>query len=106
MRRRKSNPCFVGDPGVGKTAIAEGLASSVGVSLSFSFSHDLLFFNIFFKLEKVFFKFSPCGFFSFFFPSSDASTVQALRIAEGTVPPRLRGKRIHTLEMSMLVAGP
>ncbi|PIE74590.1 MAG: ATP-dependent Clp protease ATP-binding subunit ClpA [Deltaproteobacteria bacterium] len=28
-RRRKNNPVFVGDPGVGKTAIAEGLASRV-----------------------------------------------------------------------------
>lgn len=26
MRRRKNNPVFVGDPGVGKTALAEGLA--------------------------------------------------------------------------------
>ena len=26
VRRRKSNPCLVGEPGVGKTAIAEGLA--------------------------------------------------------------------------------
>lgn len=26
MRRRKNNPLFVGDPGVGKTALAEGLA--------------------------------------------------------------------------------
>ena len=25
-RRRKNNPLYVGDPGVGKTAIAEGLA--------------------------------------------------------------------------------
>jgi len=25
-RRRKNNPIFVGDPGVGKTAMAEGLA--------------------------------------------------------------------------------
>jgi len=24
VRRRKSNPCLVGDPGVGKTAIVEG----------------------------------------------------------------------------------
>ena len=26
LRRRKNNPIFVGDPGVGKTALAEGLA--------------------------------------------------------------------------------
>lgn len=29
VRRRKSNPCLVGDPGVGKTALAEGLAQRI-----------------------------------------------------------------------------
>jgi ATP-dependent Clp protease ATP-binding subunit ClpA len=28
-RRRKNNPLLVGDPGVGKTAIAEGLACKI-----------------------------------------------------------------------------
>jgi ATP-dependent Clp protease ATP-binding subunit ClpA len=28
-RRSKNNPLFVGDPGVGKTAIAEGLAKRI-----------------------------------------------------------------------------
>ena len=28
-RRRKNNPCLIGDPGVGKTAIAEGLAARI-----------------------------------------------------------------------------
>src|SRR3712207_7701861 len=28
-RRRKNNPIYVGDPGVGKTAIAEGLALKI-----------------------------------------------------------------------------
>ena len=28
-RRQKNNPCLIGEPGVGKTAIAEGLASSI-----------------------------------------------------------------------------
>ena len=28
-RRRKNNPCLIGDPGVGKTAIAEGLAMRI-----------------------------------------------------------------------------
>jgi ATP-dependent Clp protease ATP-binding subunit ClpB/ATP-dependent Clp protease ATP-binding subunit ClpC len=30
-RRQKNNPCLIGEPGVGKTAIAEGLAQSIAV---------------------------------------------------------------------------
>ena len=29
-RRRKNNPCLIGDPGVGKTAVVEGLAALIG----------------------------------------------------------------------------
>ncbi len=53
-RRGKNNPCLVGEPGVGKTAIVEGLAR---------------------------------------------------RIAIGTVPEHLQGKRILTLDISGMVAG-
>ncbi len=53
-RRTKNNPCLVGEPGVGKTAVVEGLAE---------------------------------------------------RIAEGTVPPSLRERRIVTLELSSMIAG-
>ncbi|MBQ4617929.1 MAG: ATP-dependent Clp protease ATP-binding subunit [Clostridia bacterium] len=53
-RRTKNNPCLIGEPGVGKTAIAEGLA---------------------------------------------------LRVAAGDVPPRLKGKEIHLLDLTALVAG-
>ena len=53
-RRTKNNPCLIGEPGVGKTAIAEGLA---------------------------------------------------MRIATGNVPPRLREKEIHLLDLTALVAG-
>ncbi len=53
-RRTKNNPCLVGEPGVGKTAIAEGLA---------------------------------------------------LRIALGTIPETLKGKRVVSLDMSGMVAG-
>ena len=28
-RRTKNNPCLVGEPGVGKTAVAEGLAQRI-----------------------------------------------------------------------------
>ncbi len=53
-RRTKNNPCLIGEPGVGKTAIAEGLAA---------------------------------------------------RIASGDVPPRLRNKEVHLLDLTALVAG-
>ena len=33
-RRTKNNPILIGEPGVGKTAIAEGLAQRMGTSLS------------------------------------------------------------------------
>ncbi|MEG2931346.1 MAG: Clp protease N-terminal domain-containing protein, partial [Ruthenibacterium sp.] len=53
-RRRKNNPCLVGEPGVGKTAVVEGIAQ---------------------------------------------------RIASGTVPPALSGKRVLALDMASMVAG-
>ena len=53
-RRQKNNPCLIGEPGVGKTAVAEGLA---------------------------------------------------IRIARGEVPYKLRGKEIHLLDLTALVAG-
>ena len=53
-RRQKNNPCLIGEPGVGKTAIAEGLAQ---------------------------------------------------RIASGDVPYKLRGKEVHLLDLTALVAG-
>ncbi len=54
LRRTKNNPVLVGDPGVGKTSIVEGLAQ---------------------------------------------------RLAAGSVPPALRGVRLHRLEVASLVAG-
>ena len=53
-RRQKNNPCLIGEPGVGKTAVAEGLA---------------------------------------------------MRIASGNVPYKLRGKEVHLLDLTALVAG-
>ena len=53
-RRQKNNPCLIGEPGVGKTAIAEALA---------------------------------------------------IRIADGKVPYKLKGKEIYLVDMTALVAG-
>ncbi len=53
-RRQKNNPCLIGEPGVGKTAIAEGLA---------------------------------------------------IRIADGNVPYKLRGKELFLVDLTALVAG-
>ncbi|MBQ9994681.1 MAG: ATP-dependent Clp protease ATP-binding subunit, partial [Clostridia bacterium] len=53
-RRTKNNPCLIGEPGVGKTAVVEGLA---------------------------------------------------LRMTEGSVPPRLAAKQLYLVDMTALVAG-
>ncbi|MBQ8496532.1 MAG: ATP-dependent Clp protease ATP-binding subunit [Clostridia bacterium] len=53
-RRQKNNPCLIGEPGVGKTAIAEALAQ---------------------------------------------------KIASGDVPYKLRGKEVHLVDLTALVAG-
>ena len=44
MRRTKNNPCLIGDPGVGKTAIVEGLARRIALLLLNLVEMALVFF--------------------------------------------------------------
>lgn len=45
-RRRKNNPLFVGDPGVGKTALAEGLALRIHNGEVPEFLHDAVVYSL------------------------------------------------------------
>jgi ATP-dependent Clp protease ATP-binding subunit ClpA len=45
-RRQKNNPLFVGDPGVGKTAIAEGLACASSATMCRKCSQDATIFSL------------------------------------------------------------
>ena len=45
-RRRKNNPVFVGDPGVGKTAMAEGLAQKIHQALAPDILKDVRIFSL------------------------------------------------------------
>lgn len=45
-RRRKNNPVFVGDPGVGKTAIAEGIAQRINDRTAPAILHDAKIFAL------------------------------------------------------------
>ena len=45
-RRRKNNPIFVGDPGVGKTAMAEGLALKINSGASPDLLKDIQIYSL------------------------------------------------------------
>ena len=45
-RRKKNNPIYVGDPGVGKTALAEGLASRIITNNTPSFLQDFQLYSL------------------------------------------------------------
>ncbi|CAI5531870.1 unnamed protein product [Closterium sp. Naga37s-1] len=82
-RRTKNNPCLIGEPGVGKTAIAEGLAQRIA-------SGDVP--------ETLEGKKPGVG-------KTAIAEGLAQRIASGDVPETLEGKKVVTLDMGLLVAG-
>ncbi len=86
VRRRKNNPCLMGEPGVGKTAIAEGVAQILVAPRMVE------------QLDELFDR------------NEDGEFVKQdevdwiLQLAK-QCPPRLRNHRVVSLELANLVAG-
>ena len=86
VRRRKNNPCLMGEPGVGKTAIAEGIAQILSAP------------KLVQKADEIFDRDDNGEFI-------DKERVERLKLLASQCPARLKGHRIVTLELSNLVAG-
>jgi ATP-dependent Clp protease ATP-binding subunit ClpC len=89
VRRRKNNPCCVGEPGVGKTAIAEGIAQILVAPKMLEDAMDILERN------------DDTGEYS----EINQAKIDRLKVLASQCPPRLKGYRIVTLELANLVAG-
>jgi len=86
VRRRKNNPCLNGDPGVGKTAIAEGIAQILAAPAALERADEL-----FDRDEDGLFVNQPF--------------VDRLKLLAQQCPPRLKDHRVISLELANLVAG-
>lgn len=86
VRRRKNNPCLMGEPGVGKTAIAEGLAQIIAANSMLA------------RMDEIFDRDEDGQFVN-------KDKVQRVRELAKLCPPRLRGHRVVSLELANLVAG-
>ena len=86
VRRRKNNPCLIGEPGVGKTAIAEGLAQILAAPEMLT------------RMDEIFDRDDNGDFLQ-------QDRVDRVRELAKLCPPRLRGHRVISLELANLVAG-
>mmetsp|Transcript_40868 Transcript_40868/g.73664 ORF Transcript_40868/g.73664 Transcript_40868/m.73664 type:complete len:1052 (-) Transcript_40868:71-3226(-) len=86
VRRRKNNPCLMGEPGVGKTAIAEGVAQILAAP------------NMLERLDELFDRNEDGEFVK-------QEQVNRLEFLAKQCPARLRNHRIISLELANLVAG-
>jgi ATPases with chaperone activity, ATP-binding subunit len=86
VRRRKNNPCLTGEPGVGKTAIAEGIAQILAAPKMLEKADEIL--------ER-----DEDGEFV------DKKRFERLQVLASQCPARLKGYRVVSLELASLVAG-
>lgn len=86
VRRRKNNPCLTGEPGVGKTAIAEGIAQILAAPKMIA------------KADEIFDRDDDGQFI-------EQARIDRLKILASQCPARLKGYRVVTLELANLVAG-
>jgi len=82
-RRRKNNPCLVGEPGVGKTAIVEGIAQIVSAA------------NLLANPQEI----------EQYYDNIDDELMSKLERMAALCPSRLKGYRIVSIELANLVAG-
>lgn len=86
VRRRKNNPCLTGEPGVGKTAIAEGVAQILAAP------------GMMERLDELFDRNDTGGF-------KKQDRIDRIESLARLCPPKLRNHRVISLELANLVAG-
>ena len=86
VRRRKNNPCLMGEPGVGKTAIAESIAQILAAPSTLE------------RLDELFDRGDDGEFIK-------AKEVERIQSLANLCPTRLRNHRVISLELANLVAG-
>mmetsp|Transcript_31237 Transcript_31237/g.46185 ORF Transcript_31237/g.46185 Transcript_31237/m.46185 type:complete len:1030 (+) Transcript_31237:221-3310(+) len=87
LRRRKNNPCLIGDPGVGKTAIVEGIAQIIAAPRMIQRLQEISDKAEDFTLQK------------------NQEELERLSGLAKLCPPKLTNHRVVSIELGNLVAG-